>query len=159
VRLVSAIDIDEHSIDIARKQDRSAEIDYLLGDFLTFPFQPASFDFVVCVAAPHHMDAAAALRHMRELLRTGGAHSPSSDCRAAATRSTCPATPQQQSPAAHTGCSSAIGNPQPQLWPPAQTFPEIRALAEPLLPGASIRRHLLWRYSVIWTKPAADAIA
>ena len=44
-------------------------------------------------------------------------------------------------------------SPAPTVWPPSHSFAEIRALAERLLPEASIRRHLLWRYSLIWTKP------
>ena len=33
------------------------------------------------------------------------------------------------------------------------TMQEVHALCEQLLPGARIRKHLLWRYSIIWTKP------
>ncbi len=29
---------------------------------------------------------------------------------------------------------------------------EIREICRSLLPGAKIRRHLLWRYSIIWTR-------
>jgi hypothetical protein len=29
----------------------------------------------------------------------------------------------------------------------------MHALARQMLPGARYRRHLLWRYSLIWTKP------
>jgi ubiquinone/menaquinone biosynthesis C-methylase UbiE len=69
---VWAIDVDEDSIKSARRQDSQSEIEYLVGDFLTFPFAPASLDVVVCVAALHHMDAEAALRRMVELLRPAG---------------------------------------------------------------------------------------
>jgi hypothetical protein len=31
---------------------------------------------------------------------------------------------------------------------------EIRRLAGELLPGARVRRHLFWRYSLVWRKPA-----
>jgi hypothetical protein len=30
----------------------------------------------------------------------------------------------------------------------------VRKTAAWLLPGARYRRHLLWRYSLVWTKPA-----
>jgi hypothetical protein len=29
---------------------------------------------------------------------------------------------------------------------------EVRSLYEPMFPGVVIRKHLLWRYSAIWTK-------
>ena len=36
------------------------------------------------------------------------------------------------------------------------TYPkmsEIRALCAEILPGAKIKKHLLWRYSIVWQKP------
>ena len=33
------------------------------------------------------------------------------------------------------------------------TLAEVRAACAGALPGASVRRHLLWRYSVVWRKP------
>ena len=69
---VTGIDRDEPSIELARRHDPASDIEYLLGDFLNVPFEPGSFDLVASVAALHHMDAAAALRRMRELLRPGG---------------------------------------------------------------------------------------
>ena len=32
------------------------------------------------------------------------------------------------------------------------TMPELRQLSADLLPGAKVRRHLFWRYSVVWRK-------
>ncbi len=32
---------------------------------------------------------------------------------------------------------------------------EVRAACGRLLPGAEVRRHLLWRYSIVWQKPVA----
>jgi len=37
------------------------------------------------------------------------------------------------------------------------TIPEMRALADEILPGAEVRRHLLWRYSLVYQKPATDS--
>ncbi len=33
------------------------------------------------------------------------------------------------------------------------TMNEVHALCAEILPGAKIRKHLLWRYSVVWKKP------
>lgn len=68
---VVAVDLHEPSIRLARRQD-AAGIDFLVGDFLSDLFEPASFDLVASVAALHHMDARLALRRMRDLLRPGG---------------------------------------------------------------------------------------
>lgn len=32
------------------------------------------------------------------------------------------------------------------------TLSEVRRVCEDMLPGAAVRRHLLWRYSIVWRK-------
>jgi len=44
-------------------------------------------------------------------------------------------------------------HPSPTVWPPPETYAGIRRLAARDLPEVRYRRHLLWRYSLIWTKP------
>lgn len=59
---------------------------------------------------------------------------------------------------ANLGYRAARGywdHPSPVVWPPPHTYREIRALAGDLLPGVRYRRHLLWRYSLTWTKPVS----
>ena len=34
------------------------------------------------------------------------------------------------------------------------TLPAVRRVCEGVLPGAQVRQHLLWCYSIIWRKPA-----
>ncbi len=38
--------------------------------------------------------------------------------------------------------------------PPETTLAQIRAVAAQVLPGASLRRRLFWRYSLVYTAPA-----
>ena len=69
---VTGIDRDAASIDVARRQDAGGDVEYVVGDFMTHPFAPGSFDHIASIAALHHMDAAAALERMRGLLAPGG---------------------------------------------------------------------------------------
>jgi SAM-dependent methyltransferase len=71
---VTGIDPDEESLFLARGQlDVCGDgIEYLHGDFLAYPFAPASFDVITAIASLHHMDESAAVRRMAELLRPGG---------------------------------------------------------------------------------------
>src|SRR5882762_9360229 len=62
---VTGIDLDEASIDLAETRD-SEGVHYLCGDFVTYPFEPESFDFVASVATLHHLDAITALGRIRE---------------------------------------------------------------------------------------------
>lgn len=150
---VTAIDADRASIDFARQQDLGTNIDYLLGDFLTFPFEPNSFDLVTSVATVHHMNASTALGRMRDLLRPGGvlaiiglarpdlpADLPFVCASAVATR-------------VHRLTKNCWEHPSPTVWPPPETYAGMRHLALRALPGVRYRRHLLWRYSLTWTKP------
>ena len=42
----------------------------------------------------------------------------------------------------------------PMVWPPPETFAGCRRIGGSTLPGVRYRRHLLWRYSLVWTKPS-----
>jgi SAM-dependent methyltransferase len=126
----------------------------VLGDFLGYPFPAASFGLVSCVAALHHMDPAAALKRMAELLAPGGVLVVSGVARPAPRD-----LPLDVAAAvANLGYRAARGywqHPSPIVWPPPHTYRQIRALAEDVLPGVRYRRHLLWRYSLTWTRPAS----
>jgi hypothetical protein len=45
------------------------------------------------------------------------------------------------------------------VWPPPHAYAEVHALAQQALPGVRYRRHLLWRYSLIWAKPTPKVMA
>ena len=45
------------------------------------------------------------------------------------------------------------GDPGAPIKDPEMTWAEVRATACRLLPGVRYRRHLLFRYSLLWTKP------
>ena len=42
----------------------------------------------------------------------------------------------------------------PIVWPPPLSYRQMRHIAAVRLPGVQYRRHVLWRYSLRWTKPA-----
>ncbi len=154
VRHVSAIDGSADCINAARRQDPDSDIDYLLGDFRTFPFAPASFDLVVCVAALHHMDEAAALRRMVALLRPGGTLAV-----LGLARSRWPADLPRDAAAVIVNRAHLLakdhGESCAPTVAPSHTYKALQRLAARTLPDVRLRRHLLWRYSLVWTKPAA----
>src|SRR5262249_11930931 len=117
------------------------------------PKAPASFDLVVSVAALHHMDEAAALRRMRGLVRPGGAVA-----MVGLARSSYPADAARDAAAVVVNRGLRVvrnhwESSAPEVWPPAHTYGEVRAIAERELPGARFLRHLLFRYSIVWTPP------
>jgi hypothetical protein len=107
---------------------------------------------IVSVAALHHMDEEAALRRMRALLRPGGVLAV-----IGLARSRYPADLPRDLAAvlvdrAHGWRHGRWESPAPTAWPPPHTYREIRALAERALGEVAFRRHLLWRYSLVWTR-------
>jgi SAM-dependent methyltransferase len=129
-----------------------AHLDFIEADFLTHDFPAASFDFVCANTSLHHMDFAAALAKLARILRPGGrlaviglaADRSVTDLLAAA-----PAVPADLFyRAVHR--QSESGAP---IMDPEMSWRQVRAAAAAALPGVRYRRHLLWRYSLLWQKP------
>jgi ubiquinone/menaquinone biosynthesis C-methylase UbiE len=150
---VTAIDRDEASIDQARRQDDDG-IDYVLGDFLAHPFEPASFDLIASIAALHHMDATTALDRMRALLAPGGTLAIVGLARNRYPADLPFAIAGAVGHRVHRLSKPCWEDSAPRVWPPPDTYAQTRRLARRLLPGVRYRRLLLWRYSLVWTKPA-----
>jgi len=151
---IVAIDCDRPVIDRARQQDNGTGVEYVTGDFLAHDLRPGSFDVIVSVAALHDMDPAAALSRMRQLLRPGGTLAVVGLARSRL----------RDLPADVAGVVGhrvlLVGKKYqevnaPTIWPPPQTYAQVRRIASDTLPGVRYRRHLLWRYSLIWTSPPA----
>ena len=155
VPLVTAIDRDEPSIAAARCQDGGLGIEYLHGDFLSHDFEPESFDFIASVAVLHHMDAIAGLQRMRALLRPDGTLVVIG-CARSSNLADLPAEiggiVLHRLQVLRQLWTESSG---PTLWPPPETYSGMRSTASAVLPGASFRRLLLWRYALIWTKPGS----
>jgi ubiquinone/menaquinone biosynthesis C-methylase UbiE len=150
---VTGIDRDPRMIALARAQPSRVRITFLEADFLAHRFPEESFDFVCANTSLHHMDFTAALTTMARLLRPGGqlaviglaADKSITDLLAAA-------------PALLVDLFyRAIyrrGESGAPIMDPDHSWREVRAAAASALPGVRYRRHLLWRYSLLWTKPA-----
>lgn len=145
--------IDLHAPSIEEARGYPDDVGYIVGDFLTHPFEPAAFDVVTSMATLHHMDAAAGLTRMRELLRPGGVLAV-----VGLARGTLPHDlPYDLAGMVATAWYRAVRgkweHPSPVVWPPPVTYRQMRALAAELLPGCRYRRHLHFRYSILWRKP------
>lgn len=159
---VTGIDRDEQCIRVARAHPGAAGIGYLVGDVGRAPLQPGSFDLVTSIAMVHHMDAELALRQMSELLRPGGVLAVVGLARDRRLADFAWAGPASAGTQLHrladisrrTIRQSPPPHQPPLVWPPPLSYRQMQRLAERLLPGVRYRRHLYWRYSLIWAKPA-----
>jgi 2-polyprenyl-3-methyl-5-hydroxy-6-metoxy-1,4-benzoquinol methylase len=152
VPAVTGIDLDTPSLELAREY--GDDISYLHGDFLEYPLELSSYDVVASVATLHHVDARAGLLRMRSLVRPGGLLAVVGLARTTLPRD----LPHEVAGVAANWAYRAVRgywrHPSPVVWPPPVTFPEMQALAAELLPGATYRRHVLFRYSILWSRPA-----
>jgi SAM-dependent methyltransferase len=159
---VVGIDRDQRCIEDARAHPGADSIRYLAGDFLAWPCPPESFDVITAVASLHHMDTAVALRRMRDLLRPGGVLGIIGLARGSSPINvalTVPAAIGVRWHALRTAGRPTVAVDEyaaPVCWPPPTSYRDIRRLARLLLPGARYRRHLYWRYSLVWTKPTTS---
>ena len=151
---IDAIDRDAAIIARARAlTGPSSNIRFIAADFIDVELE-RGYDFVSMIAVLHHLPFREALEKSNDLLRPGGvlailgldrASSWMHECG----RSLCgyPLSVYYRT----TRHRSLPGGAS--IREPTMTLPEIRAQAAMILPGSLIRRHVLWRYSLIWTKP------
>lgn len=149
---VVGLDPDEPSIDLAGEQ--GGDVAYVVGDLRTADLEPGSFDLVAAVAVLHHLDTEAGLRRMAELVRPGGVVAV-----VGLARSGLRDVPWDAAGFVTTRVlrwRRGVGEwhtPAPVTWPPPLTYAQTRAAVQRALPGARWRRHVLFRWSVVWERP------
>ena len=135
---------------------------YVVGEVLTTEVSPAQFDVVLCVNMVHHLPLEAVIPRLQQWVAPGGSlllqdilerpglrYLPL-NLLAGATRLLDQMAGHDPLGVEARHLYEAHGAGERYLTPPA-----VRAAYAVLLPGARIIYHLQWRYSVIWTRPAA----
>ena len=160
---VVALDLSAEMIRVARS--RSSEfynLEFLLADAMTWSFPQSRFDFICSIATLHHLQQRELFVKMRNALKPGGVlvvlDLVESD-----------SLVERMLDVFGLGVSGSLRLiHNGRLKPPREvrkaweqhgkhdhysTLGQMRALADEILPGASVRRHLLWRYSLVFRNP------
>ncbi|MBF6193815.1 class I SAM-dependent methyltransferase [Nocardia implantans] len=143
---VTGIDVDPA---IIARAPAVAGVSLEQADFLDYA---GSFDVVTTVATLHHVPLRAGLTALRRLVAPGGVLA------VVGLWKMSPRTDFHYFPlfpliwAIHL--SHRVGGPNARTRDPIDGFAEIRSTAAELLPGARVRRRLMWRYTLLWHKPA-----
>jgi ubiquinone/menaquinone biosynthesis C-methylase UbiE len=161
-RDVIGIDRDSRMIQMARERGQDIpNVGFLSADFLTYPFEEASFDFVASNTALHHMNFEDAIEAMARLLRPGGRLAIVGLARNASRNDWldgASALPLNWALAAAHGVLRAVGReadgPAQPIADPSMSWEEVRVTALRMLPGVRYRKHVLFRYSLMWRKPS-----
>ena len=171
-RHVVALDLSPEMIRVARS--RSAEfsnLEFQVADAASWDFPAAHFDCIATIATLHHLPLRAMILKLKAALKPGGvlivldlfepernlftvaglvdtflnivAMGVSVSLRLVRNGRLKPPRAVRAAWAAHE---------QHDSYPKVS---EIRTLCVEILPGARIKRHLLWRYSIIWQKQAS----
>jgi SAM-dependent methyltransferase len=159
---VLAIDLSPEMIRIARRNSAAlSNVEYRVADVMEMALPDEAFDCVASVATLHHLPAADAVRRMQAALRPGGVlilHDVLEWSGPTGFLVSAVATlaryvrahvrgPRRTSRALREAWR-AHGAGERYLRPR-----EVRDLVRRELPGAAVRLHLFWRYTVVWTKP------
>lgn len=130
-------------------------VDFVEAGLLEYDLPERHYDFVCSVAAIHHMDFAAALAAMRDAVRPGGGLVVIGLANSAGLKDVLYGAAGVPGHVLHRRVLKrrSAGEPGAPLADPDMTWGEVRDEALRLLPGAVFRRHLLWRYSVVWHRP------
>ena len=153
---VLGIDRAEHMIAKATALSTGvSNVSFELGDFLDCPLAEDSFDLVLSVASLHHMDFDRALAKMRDVTRPGGVVA----VLGLAKESTVVDYVASGVGALqlHTLGRRRLGGANVHDMPildATMTYRQVARRAEALLPGVAYRRHPVFRYSLVWRKPA-----
>ena len=172
---VLALDLSGEMIRIAR--ERSAQfsnLEFELADVCDRVFPAESFDCIVTIAALHHMPFREIVLKMKAALKPGGvllvldlfeparnllkpeglldaglnvlALGVSVSLRVVHQGRVLPRREVREAWAEHL---------RHDIYP---TMSKVRELCADVLPGAKVRKHLLWRYSIVWQKRAVKSV-
>ena len=160
---VVALDLSPNMIGTAKERSTNhSNMDFQVADVLKWEFPAEHFDCVVSIATLHHLPLEEMLIRMRDTLRPGGmllildlfeGEGPIDIFLSAfamplsfALRLIRCGRLRQDKKAREAWAEHARNDSFP-------TLSSVRRACEKILPGARVRKHLLWRYSIVWRKP------
>lgn len=127
---------------LAGRAERVVAVD--VDDVLDADLPPGSFDAVLAVDVLHHLDLEAGLRRLSELVAPGGVLG-----------IVAPARSRSGWDLAHdlAGLVATRGHPDRTTVAPRVSYTQVLRTAALLLPGCRYRRHIRFRWSLVWRRP------
>lgn len=164
-RNVLALDLSPEMIHLAEARSAACRnIEYRLGDVMRLSLDDGRFDCVVSIATLHHLPLESALLKMKDALKPNGIlviHDLASDSSILDRGLSALAYPwsaamrfwetgRLRAPREVRKAWAEHGKDEVYL-----TLAEVREMCGRYLPEALVKRHLLWRYTVVWRKRGA----
>jgi SAM-dependent methyltransferase len=159
---ITAVDLSPEMIRLAKERSTQfSNIDFQTADILTWPWPDSRYDCIASIATLHHLPLETFLERCPVALRPGGTllvldlYKAASVADYLAGALALPASAIfRVMDAGRLRDSRAIRDAWAEhgLHEHYPTLAEIRGICRRILPGAVIRRHLMWRYSIVWKK-------
>lgn len=159
---IAAIDLSPKAIEVAKQRSKEHNnINFQVGDILTYQFPREYFDAIVSIATLHHLPETELLPKIEAALKPGGTliildliehenlQDSLSDIIAVPLNWIFLVTKNsniKQSPEAIKAMKEHIRTDE------YLTISQVKQIYNSFFDGAKIRKHLFWRYSVIWQK-------
>ncbi|WP_311765126.1 class I SAM-dependent methyltransferase [Streptomyces zingiberis] len=151
---MDAVDADAEALAAARAAGGGPR--YRHADVRDTELPGGHYDFISCVASLHHMEFATVTR-LRQALAPGGVPAVLGLYPVRTVADALWSVPAVALNTAHRALSRRRPGPAdvpvPLVWPPPLGYGETRAEAARLLPGATLRRLVLWRYLLVYREP------
>lgn len=151
---VLAVDVDEGCVERATARFAGREnVEVRALDVMTADLPPGSFDAVVSVAVVHHLGWPGGLVRLASLVAPGGVLGVVGLARSRTgydlAHDAVGAVLTRVRARRHGGYRDVVAPTRD----PEQTYAQVLKTAALLLPGVRYRRHALFRYSLVWTRP------
>jgi ubiquinone/menaquinone biosynthesis C-methylase UbiE len=165
-RRVIGLDLSAQMIRVARSRSTQFNnLEFQVADAMSWDFPRSQFDFICSIATFHHLDQRELLLKLKHALKPRGV---------LLVLDLAQSNGLAERMVDVFGLGVSVGLRliyNGRLNPPAEvrkaweehgkhdhysTVSEMRALAAEILPGADVRKHLLWRYSLVYQKSATD---
>jgi SAM-dependent methyltransferase len=153
---VDAIESDPTVVNEASRRVNAHNVHFLCNDFLQVELPKNYYDLVSAIASLHHMDIRSALEKMKSVLCPGGTLLVLGlyrDVTLADYLYSAASVPLNFVLKRWYGGEVGQGILIAPTCSPTLALSEIETASRTMLPGFWMRRHLLWRYSLIWRKP------
>jgi SAM-dependent methyltransferase len=160
---VLAFDLSPQMIRVARERSaQTPNIEFLVADVLAHEIPRGGFDCAVAVATLHHLPMELMLLKLKAALREGGKLLVLDLFQPEGVRDRLADLVAFPVSTILRLLTEGRLRPPPEVraaWAEHEkhdtylTLRQVRDVCAKLLPGARVRRHLLWRYSIVWRKP------
>ena len=168
-RHVVALDLSPEMIRVARlRSTNSPNLGFQVGDAISWDFPAAHFDCIATIATLHHLPLREMILKLKAALKPGGVLIVLDLFEPERNLLTAPGLVDTVLNLIAMGVSVSLRLiHNGRLKPPREvraawaaheqhdSYPsmsEIRGLCAEILPGAEIKKHLLWRYSIVWQR-------